>query len=61
MGVEVSGILGLIVLILDVFAIVKVTQSSVTTDSKVLWIVIILLLPVLGLILWFLMGPKSLR
>lgn len=58
MGVEVGGIFGLIILILDVFAIVKVTQSGATTGSKVFWIVAILLLPVLGLILWFLMGPK---
>lgn len=59
MGIEVGGLLGLIILILDVFAIVKVTQSRETTGAKVFWIVIILLLPILGLIFWFLFGPKS--
>src|SRR5690606_27026203 len=59
MGIEVGGILGLIILVLDVWAIVKIIGSSAGTGSKVLWIVIILLLPVLGLILWFLLGPKS--
>ncbi|GJL72861.1 MAG: hypothetical protein NMNS01_20600 [Nitrosomonas sp.] len=57
MGVEVGGFFGLILLVLNVWAIVKVAQSSASTGSKVLWIVLILLLPVLGLILWFFLGP----
>lgn len=59
MGIEVGGILGLIILVLDVYAIVKTLGSGASTGSKVLWVVLILLLPVLGLILWALMGPKS--
>jgi hypothetical protein len=59
MGIEVGGLLGLIILVLDVYAIVKTVGSGASTGSKVLWIVLILLLPVLGLILWALMGPKS--
>src|SRR5690606_8557648 len=59
MGIEVGGILGLIILVLDVWAIVKIIGSGAGTGTKVLWIVIILLLPLLGLILWFLLGPKS--
>ena len=58
MGVEVGGILGLLILIFDVFAIVKVIGSSASTGTKVLWVVLILLLPVVGLILWALLGPK---
>ena len=59
MHVEVSGLLGLILLVLDVYAIVKTIGSSATTGTKVLWVVVILLLPLLGLILWWLLGPKS--
>ncbi len=59
MNVEVSGLLGLILLILDVFAIVKTIGSGASTGTKVLWVVVILLLPLLGLILWWLLGPKS--
>ena len=59
MGIEVGGILGLIVLILDIWAIVKTLGSSAGTGAKVLWIVIILVLPVLGLILWLLLGPRG--
>ncbi len=58
MGVEVGGLLGLIILVLDVYAIVRVIGSGATTGAKVLWIVVILVLPVLGLILWALFGPR---
>lgn len=59
MGIEVGGIGGLIILILDVYAIVKVLGSSASTGAKVGWTVAILLLPLLGVILWFLFGPKG--
>jgi len=61
MGIEVGGILGLLILIADVWAIIKTVQSSATTGIKVIWIVVILLLPVLGLLLWLLAGPRSAR
>lgn len=59
MGIEVGGILGLIILILDIWAIVKVVSSAAGTGTKVLWIVLIVILPVVGLILWLLFGPKG--
>ncbi len=58
MGIEVGGILGLIWLIIVIWAIIKVAQSRAGGVAKVLWILILLFLPVLGLILWFLLGPK---
>jgi len=58
-GIEVGGILGLIVLILTVYAGVKIVQSDTGTGAKVLWIVLILVIPILGLILWWLFGPKG--
>ena len=58
MGVEVSGLLGLVILILDIWAIVKIVQGGAETGVKVLWILVIVLLPVLGLVLWLLLGPR---
>lgn len=58
-GLEVGGLLGLIVLIADVYAIVKTVQSGASTGAKVVWIVLILLLPVVGLIIWLVAGPKG--
>lgn len=59
MGIEVGGLFGLLILVANVYAIVKTVQSPASTGTKVLWIVLILLLPLLGLILWFLLGPKA--
>ncbi|MDZ7751090.1 MAG: PLDc N-terminal domain-containing protein [Gammaproteobacteria bacterium] len=59
MGLEIGGLFGLILLVLDIYAIVKTVQSGASTGAKVLWIVIIILLPLLGLILWFLFGPSG--
>lgn len=59
MGIEVGGFFGLLILIADVWAIVKTIGSSASTTTKVVWVVLILVLPVLGLILWLLMGPKA--
>mgnify|MGYP003395085541 CR=1 FL=1 len=54
-----SGILGLIVLVLDIIAIVDALKSSMDTGKKALWIILILLLPVVGMVLYFLLAKKS--
>ena len=59
MGIEVGGIVGLLVLVANVWAIVNVVQSGGGTGKKVLWIVLILVLPVIGFMLWLLLGPRS--
>ena len=59
MKVEVGGFLGFILLICVVYAIVKTVQSRASTGTKVLWIVVLLLLPLLGFILWLIFGPRS--
>lgn len=59
MGIEVGGLIGLIILIADVYAIVKTVGSSASTGGKVFWIVLILILPVLGLLIWLVAGPRA--
>ncbi|HLS06026.1 MAG TPA: PLDc N-terminal domain-containing protein [Wenzhouxiangella sp.] len=60
MGVTIgSGILGLIWLIIVIWAVLKVAASSAGMVAKVLWILILLLFPVVGLIIWLLLGPKG--
>ena len=53
-----GGILGLIVLVLDIIAIVDALKSSMDTGKKALWIILILVLPVVGMALYFLIGKK---
>jgi hypothetical protein len=59
MSVQVNGLIGLLILAADIWAIVSIVQSSVSTGKRVLWILLVLVLPVLGLILWFLLGPRG--
>jgi hypothetical protein len=59
LGIEVTGIGGLLILIADIYAIVKTLGSSASTGSKVLWVIVILLLPILGVIFWFFAGPRD--
>jgi len=40
---------------------VSVVGSSASTSGKVLWILLILILPILGLIIWLVAGPRSAR
>ena len=53
-----GGILSLVILVLDIIAIVDVIKSSVDTGKKTLWIILILVLPVIGMVLYFLIGKK---
>jgi len=55
----IGWLLGVLILVLDIIAIVSVLSSSATVPVKLLWVVLILLLPVLGMILYFLLGPGS--
>jgi Phospholipase_D-nuclease N-terminal len=53
------GLVSLIVLVADVWAIINIFQSSASTGNKVLWTVLVLLLPVIGFILWYFLGPRT--
>jgi succinate dehydrogenase/fumarate reductase cytochrome b subunit len=54
-----NSLWGILVLIADVWAIVNIMQSTADTGRKVLWTVLVVLLPVLGFVLWYFLGPKS--
>jgi hypothetical protein len=54
-----GGLIGLLILIADIWAIVNVAQSLASTGRKVLWIVIVIVFPFLGWLLWLLAGPRT--
>jgi len=58
-GVRVEGLFGLLVLAIDVWAIIHIVQSGTSTLKKVLWVVLILLLPLVGFLIWLLLGPRK--
>jgi hypothetical protein len=51
--------LGLLLLVANVYAIVKTVQSNATTGAKVAWIVGILIFPLLGFVIWLFFGPRG--
>ena len=61
MGDAFGGIFGLLILILDIWAIISIVRSDSTSGKKVLWVLLIVILPVLGLIIWRIMGPRGNR
>ena len=56
---QINGFWGLLVLIADIFAIVNIVQSKESNGTKVLWVLLVVLLPVLGCIIWFFAGPRG--
>lgn len=54
-----TGLLGLIHLALVIWAAVSIVGSNASQGYKVLWILLVLVFPVIGLIIWFLAGPKK--
>ena len=56
---EIGGLFGLLVLAADVWAILNIFQSNATTVAKTLWIILVLVLPLIGVIIWFFAGPRE--
>ena len=59
MGSTFNGLIGLIILALDIWAIINVLKSGAGTGTKILWVLLILFLPVLGLVIWAIAGPRG--
>jgi succinate dehydrogenase/fumarate reductase cytochrome b subunit len=54
-----NGIIGVLVLAGDIWAIINILQSSASNEKKLIWIIAVVLLPVLGLLLWYFLGPRD--
>ena len=59
MGSNFNSLLGLVILVLDIWAIINVVKSNTDTGKKVLWVLLILFLPVVGLVIWAILGPRG--
>ncbi|RPE71261.1 phospholipase D-like protein [Pacificibacter maritimus] len=53
------GIIGLLVLLADIYAIISIISSRASFGAKALWTLLVLALPVLGFIIWFFAGPRG--
>jgi len=54
---EITGIFGLIILIADIYAILMILQSSARAGQKLVWALVVFLLPLIGLVIWYVAGP----
>jgi hypothetical protein len=52
-------LLGVLIFVLDIIAIVSLLGGSSSIERKLIWVVVILLLPLLGMLLYFLLGRSS--
>ena len=59
MDVGYHGLWGLLILAGDIWAIINILQSSASGAKKLLWIIVVVLLPLIGLILWYFLGPRG--
>jgi hypothetical protein len=50
---------GIIVLILDIWAIIGIIGSGAGIGAKLLWILLIIILPLVGFIVWLIAGPTA--
>ena len=57
----IHSLIGLLILVGDVWAIINISQSPASNEKKLIWIVAVVLLPLLGLILWYFLGPRGRR
>ena len=51
-----GSIIGFVILILDIFVIIEILKSSKDTVTKLLWILLILFFPLIGLLIYYFFG-----
>jgi hypothetical protein len=51
-------LLGLVILVLDIWAIIRIVGGDGDGTKKLLWVLLIVLLPVVGLLLWYMLARK---
>jgi len=54
-----NGLWGLLILAGDIWAIISILQSSASNEKKLIWVIAVVLLPVIGLVLWYFLGPRN--
>ncbi|WP_071796575.1 PLD nuclease N-terminal domain-containing protein [Natronohydrobacter thiooxidans] len=59
MNTNFTGVIGILHLALVIWAAVSILNSRASQGKKVLWILLVLVFPVVGLIIWIIAGPKK--
>jgi hypothetical protein len=51
-------LISLLILVVDIIVIIDIVKSNKDTERKILWIIAVVFLPVLGPILYYVIGKK---
>ena len=54
-----GSVFGLIIFVLDIWAIASIINSGASGGKKIIWVLVVAILPVVGLIAWWFAGPKA--
>lgn len=52
-------LISFLILVIDIIVIIDIVKSSKDTEKKILWIIAVVFLPVLGPILWYVIGKNK--
>jgi hypothetical protein len=53
-----ARLLSLLILVIDILVIIDILKSNKDTERKILWIIAVVFLPVLGPILYYVIGKR---
>ena len=53
-----ARLISFIILVIDIIVIIDIIKGSKDTEKKILWIIAVIFLPVLGPILYYVVGKK---
>jgi hypothetical protein len=54
-----NSLWGILILAGDLWAIINILQSRASGEKKLIWTIAVVLLPVVGLVLWYFLGPRN--
>lgn len=54
-----TGLVGIIALLLTIWGVVSILQSGGDTGTRIIWLLVVILLPIVGFLIWYLMGPGN--
>ncbi|GFM53559.1 PLDc N-terminal domain-containing protein [Pseudomonas capsici] len=57
-GLWLFALLVALIVLADIWAVLRVRKSETSSSNKLLWIVVIVAVPVIGVLLWVLTGPR---
>lgn len=55
------SLFGVIIFALDVWAVMSIINSTASRNEKIIWALIVAVLPVIGFVIWWFAGPKAAR